>query len=94
MFITRPVTCGGTPVIDGYIKVTPSGGVGPYTCSLDSGAYGDCTMYNISSGPHTVSVLDSYSCVYPIQSVITVLENAPLTVSTTLVNNVNCYGEV
>ncbi|MFC0775106.1 SprB repeat-containing protein, partial [Terrimonas alba] len=62
------VTTNATCSAGGSIKVTPSGGVGPYTVKLDNGtpvnvAAGAFTTFtNVSAGAHSVVITDSRNC--------------------------------
>ncbi|RYE19850.1 MAG: hypothetical protein EOP51_19085, partial [Sphingobacteriales bacterium] len=63
-------TCGGAA--DGTITVTPSGGVAPYTFSLDGGALQPSNIFtNVASGAHTIAVQDSRGCTVTINRTVT-----------------------
>ncbi len=63
------ITAGNNPVCPGgstTISITPSGGISPYTYSLDGLAYvGSSKRYfNVAAGMHTITVMDNVGCTY------------------------------
>ena len=72
--ITTPGTIVLTPAIhsvnctggnNGSISVSASGGLAPYTYSVDGSPFTATTVYNnLASGPHTVAITDANGCVF------------------------------
>lgn len=85
------VTCNGGS--DGSMTVTITGGTGPFTCSLDGGAFAPCVsgavFVGLAAGLHTVSVLDSLSC--PTSTSQTIGQPPALTLSLSK-TDVSCNG--
>jgi len=85
------VSCNGGS--NGSMTVTISGGTGPFTCSLDGGAFAPCTSGQVfgglAAGLHTVSVLDSLSC--PTSTSQTIGQPAAVVVSSTK-TDASCNG--
>src|SRR6266700_3185102 len=85
------VSCNGSG--DGSMTVTITSGTGPFTCSLDGGAFNSCssgdTFGSLSTGPHTVTVKDSNTCTGSTSK--TIGEPDALVVSSTKVD-VSCNG--
>jgi len=83
---TNVVCAGGN---NGTIDVTVTGGTVPYTYSwTDAVTTEDRT--GLSGGTYTVYVIDANGCTASVSATIT--EPAALTVTTTVNNNVNCFG--
>lgn len=54
-------SCGGA--LDGSITVTASSGVGPYTYSIDAGAFQGSNIFTgVSAGNHLITIRDSRGC--------------------------------
>ena len=71
---------------NGTITATGSGGVGPYTYSLDGGTpQASGTFTNVSSGNHTITIKDSRGCSISITR--TVAAGAGITVTSTVYNS-------
>src|SRR6266700_2665441 len=85
------VSCNGSG--DGSMTVTITSGTGPFTCSLDGGAFNRCssgdTFGSLSTGAHTVTVKDSNTCTGSTSK--TIGEPDALVVSSTKVD-VSCNG--
>ncbi|MFZ4771153.1 MAG: SprB repeat-containing protein, partial [Ferruginibacter sp.] len=72
-------SCAGAP--DGSITVTATSGVGPYTYSLDAGAFQTSNIFTgVVSGTHSIVVSDSRGC--------TVTISRTVTAGTSLVGNI------
>ncbi len=81
----------GLGMSDGSISVSASGGVSPYTYYWIGYTSTSSTLNNLSSGIYVSYVLDANNC-YIIDSV-EVLDNIPDPLAlTSLVTNVNCFG--
>jgi SprB repeat/Secretion system C-terminal sorting domain len=87
---TVNVGCNGTAT--GSITVNVSGGKSPFQFSKDGGAtyQSSATFSGLSAGNYTITVKDASGC--EAQKVVAVSENAPLTLSSTTISNVNCLG--
>jgi len=73
---------------DGSIKVTPSGGVAPYSYDWDDFGNGDFRQ-NLSAGTYQVTITDSNGCI-EIRDVE--ILNAPLFDVNPIVTPVSCFG--
>ena len=73
---------------DGSIKVTPSGGVAPYTYAWNDFGNGDFRQ-NLSAGSYQVTITDSNGCI-EIRDVE--ILNAPLFDVNPIVTPVSCFG--
>ncbi len=87
-FITSHVNCKGGH--DGYIIVTPSGGVPDYNITWSNGYFSD-SIGNLPIGPYTITVSDDNGC----QNIETINITEPdysLNSTFTQINNVSCFG--
>ncbi|MGZ4116495.1 MAG: DUF7619 domain-containing protein [Bacteroidia bacterium] len=70
-----------------------TGGIAPYTFSLDGSAYTSATHYTgLAAGSHTVIVQDSAGCLFT-QSV-TIITTVHPTITTDHVQNISCSGSI
>ncbi len=81
------ISCNGSS--DGILYGTATGGTAPYTISWSTGHVGD-TLSGVSAGTYLVYVVDSNGC--SSTGTITIGEPDSLVSSTSLVNNVSCFG--
>ncbi len=80
-----PVTAPGGN--DGFIFLSVSNGMPPYTFNWNPAVSGTDTVYNLSIGTYTVTITDSYSCTTVKQYEVTELAGGcPFSISTTFVN--------
>jgi len=87
-FVVNHVSCKGGH--DGYIIVTPSGGVPDYSISWSNLYYTDSIGY-LYTGPYTVTVMDDNGC----PNIETIVINEPLNSLNSdffQINNVSCFG--
>ncbi len=64
-----PATCPGDA--DASLTVLPSGGISPYTYSLDGGLETDSSTFaNLTAGNYILKVIDSMGCVETIENII------------------------
>lgn len=87
-FITSHVNCKGGH--DGYIIVSPSGGVPDYGLVWSNGYFTD-SIGNLPIGPYTITVTDDNGCL----SIETITITEPLyslDANFTEINNVSCFG--
>lgn len=86
---STPTTCGAS---NGTITITSGvGGTGPYTYSVDGGAFSATTNYTgLAAGTHTIIVKDANGCTYT--TTITVAAAAGPTALTTTTVNSTCGG--
>lgn len=82
------VSCFG--LCDGDVTVAGSGGVSPYTYDIGGGPQASGTFTGLCAGNYTVTVTDDNGCTFPVA--ITITEPAPFTATTTVNNNVSCFG--
>jgi gliding motility-associated-like protein len=88
--VTRNVSCNG--LSNGLIRVTATGGVGPYTYSRNGGAnYQAIDSFNVGAGTYPVYVKDNNGCVFQIAPSINITEPAVLTASA-ISSNATCDG--
>jgi len=75
---------------DGWIKITPAGGIPPYNVSWSTGATGD-SIGNLSSGSYVVTITDSNGCSFS-DTIDLQGPDAPQ-VDGLIVNNPRCAGD-
>jgi len=86
--INNNVSCFG--ICDGSATATLVGGTSPYTYSWNSGTNPtDQTVTGLCAGTWTVDITDATGCVST--ATVTIVEPAPLTISTSAVD-VTCFG--
>lgn len=85
--IIGEIPCNGSS--DGVLYGVASGGNPPYIISWSTGHTGD-TLSGVPAGQYLVYVVDSLGC--SSTSSITIDEPDPVTSSTSVVNNVSCFG--
>lgn len=73
----------------GSIQITPSGGVGPYNTTWNTGATGN-TLSPVPAGTYTVQITDFNNCVQT--DTFTITQPASLQVSTNLTQAIACFG--
>jgi hypothetical protein len=74
---------------DGVIEIYRTGGIGPYTYSLDNITYQSSNIYpGLAAGPYTAYVKDSKDCVSSVA--VTVTQGAALTVTANKSNASTC----
>ncbi|MFK8007335.1 MAG: LamG-like jellyroll fold domain-containing protein [Saprospiraceae bacterium] len=81
------VSCNGAS--DGKIKVTPSGGEGTYNYIWSNGGGDVDSIFNLSPGIYTVTLVDGNSC--DTTMTFTITEPDAISISNT-VTNINCNG--
>ncbi|MDO9188064.1 MAG: PKD domain-containing protein [Bacteroidia bacterium] len=81
-------TCGS--LNNGTAKVIASGGTPTYTYLWQPGLQTTDSIYNLSSGNHTLTVTDSKGCTGVANATIT--EPSPIAISFTAQTNVSCYA--
>ncbi|MCB2222375.1 MAG: DUF11 domain-containing protein, partial [Bacteroidetes bacterium] len=86
------VTCFGYS--DGSLTVTASGGIEPYSYSLDNIDFSNTTgvFSGLAAGDYTIYVKDANECNIVTPLVVTISEPAPLAASITAQTNVDCFG--
>ncbi|WP_264535897.1 T9SS type A sorting domain-containing protein [Flavobacterium sp. N1736] len=79
---------------DGTAVIMATGGVAPYSYSIDNGAYGSGNVFNnLSASNHTISVKDATGC--GITSFLTILQPDPILINESVVNSsVNNDGSI
>lgn len=75
----------------GSVTVAGSGGVAPYTYSLDGGAFQPDPVFSVTAGSHTVTVRDTKLCTFQVNVSITG-PSIPLTGSITAIAGPECNG--
>jgi hypothetical protein len=75
---------------DGWIKVTPLGGISPYTFEWSNGKTSD-TINNLSQGYYYVTVKDNNGC--DADEVIEITQPNKLIVSINKTKSISCYGK-
>jgi large repetitive protein len=80
-------TCGNS---NGTATVTASGGTGAYNYTWNPPVGNTATVNGLSADTYTVTVTDANGCTAT--SSIIVTSTPPITISTTVVNNVSCFG--
>jgi hypothetical protein len=103
---TKAITVGAAPAItvtpfagaatscanDGYIEIYRSGGIPPYTYSLDNITYiSNNKFLNLAAGPYTAWVKDSKGCTG--SQAVTVTQGVALTVSAVKTNTSSCVND-
>lgn len=76
---------------DGKIVVAASGGVGPYSYSLDNITFQSSNIFNVPAGTYTVYVRDANGCTHPPMTNINVTQPAALT-ALPVTTNATCNG--
>ena len=77
---------------DGTIQVFKSGGVGPYTYSLNGGTYQASNFFSgLAAGPYTANVKDANGCIG--SAPVTVNQGVGLTVTASKVNTSICVTD-
>ncbi len=77
---------------DGVIEIYRTGGIGPYTYSLDNITYQSNNIYpGLAAGPYTAYVKDSKDCVSSVA--VTVTQGAALTVTANKSNASTCIPD-
>ena len=77
---------------DGSIEIFRSGGIAPYTYSLDNITYQALTKFlNLAPGSYTAYVKDSKGCIG--SQAITVTQAAPISVTTNKLNSSTCIND-
>jgi hypothetical protein len=85
--LTTPVLCnGGTATV----TATATGGIAPYTYSVDGGAYQNSNVFTLGVGTHTVTVKDAAGCNNTATIVIT--QPTPITICLSVTTQVICNG--
>ena len=82
-----PVTCFGG--LNGSVTIGVNGGQSPYQFSLDAGANQPSNTFQVSSGPHTVTVTDVNGCTGDV--VFNIAQPTALTYNT-VVTDASCNG--
>ncbi|MEM7371288.1 MAG: gliding motility-associated C-terminal domain-containing protein [Bacteroidota bacterium] len=76
---------------NGSITVSGSGGLAPYTFSLDGGTFGTASSFSgLTGGAHTIELMDANSCLSSLS--VTIIEPQVLVPSIVTQNNVSCNG--
>lgn len=75
----RAVSCNGQS--DGLLRVTASGGTGPYTYSIDGTAYQQADSFHVPADTYTVYVKDNNGCIQQVPAQ-TITQPAVLTATT------------
>lgn len=76
---------------NGFIGISASGGVGPYTYSLNNAAFQtDSFFSNLAAGTYSITVQDAFNCVSS-SSNITIAQPNALT-ATTNTSGISCFG--
>lgn len=75
---------------DGAATAVPSGGTGPYTYNWQPGNLTTASVASLSAGPYNLTVTDNNGC--QTNTVVTITEPIPLTVSLVSSNNISCFG--
>ena len=75
---------------DGQITVTPSGGIGPYTHSWNTGST-NTTVINLCSDTYFDTITDSKGCMDTVSFVVA--EPDSLQAQPLIINNVLCFGD-
>lgn len=85
------IYCNGNAT--GIITVNPSGGLPPYTYSIDATNFqtGN-TFTNLTAGNYTIILKDTNTPQSSIAVSITITEPAPLVIVSTNQTNINCFG--
>lgn len=83
----RNVSCFGAN--DGFVAVSLTGGVGNYTYAWSNGSAND-TLSGIAGGVYILTASDLNSCTQTYQ--VTISEPTALVLSTSINNNVSCFG--
>jgi len=76
---------------DGKIVVAASGGVGPYSYSLDNVTFQSGNIFNVPVGSYNVYVRDANGCTHPPIANINITQPAALTAAT-VSSNATCNG--
>jgi len=77
---------------DGSVTASGSGGVAPYTFSIDGGtAQASGTFGSLIAGTHNIAITDNHLCVFDLQVVIT-QPAPPFDASVDSLKNVTCFG--
>jgi hypothetical protein len=77
---------------DGSIEIYRSGGIPPYTYSLDNITYGNVNIFsNLAAGPYTAYVKDSKGCIG--SQAVNVAQGAALVVTATKTNTSTCVND-
>lgn len=80
------------PHDDASITLTATGGTGPYTYSINNGAYSTSNLFNnLTAGTYAVRIKDSRGCESPGQSV-TLTEPLPLVLTVDDVQHASCFN--
>ena len=85
----------------GSILVTPADGKGPYTITIDDGAgqratqtvHGAYLFSGLSAGAFTITVTDSFGCLYTHNAVIDLVRPAPIVANISPDVTLECYGD-
>ncbi len=85
----KAVSCTGGS--DGTLMVSGVGGVGGFTYTLDATSNSTGMFDNLSPGIYEVMVSDAISCSRTIE--IEILEPSPLSLSTVLIDTLQCFGD-
>ena len=87
-FTTYPTNCNVTT--NGAIKVFPNGGTPGYSYSLDGDSFQTSdSFFNVSLGPHVVTVRDAANCTRPFNITITSIPNLN---NIPVIDSVSCFG--
>jgi len=89
---TQPTTC--PTAVNGSITVTATAGTAPFTWSLDGGAAqagaSPYTFNNVGTGPHTITITDSYGCNVTLTNVV--VNAGPGLTANTTATATSCSG--
>lgn len=83
------VSCNGGN--NGQLTATASGGVSPYSYSINGGTYGSANTFgNLTAGTYYINVKDANNCIK--YDTLVIQQPSPLSITSIAIQNVHCNG--